>query len=101
MVINIININIILLSRMLRHSITCLRTQLVRWGDGGQTWVLVTPKAKSSLTGGLEITANLEIGHSDPSLRKDTPGNGVLIMFSNWLPRGKCVHRYSLLEVVL
>lgn len=68
---------------MLRHSITCLRTQLVRWGDGGQTWVLVTPKAKSSLTEGLEIIANLEIGHSDPSLRKDTPGNGVLIMFSN------------------
>lgn len=75
-------------------SLACGHTasKLGRWV---QTQVLVTPKTESSLTGGLEITANVEMGYSDPASRKDTPVNGVLVVFNNWLPGGKCVHRYS------
>lgn len=52
--------------------------QLVNQGGGILTWVLVTPKTESTLTEGLEIAAHVEMGHSDPAWRKDTPARGVL-----------------------
>lgn len=58
--------------------------QLVNWGGGIQTWVLVTPKTESPLTESLEIAANEEMCHSDPASRKHCPAVRALrVWFTN------------------